>query len=53
MTKENKVPVQKGSINPNPMKSKQMTRQEKVSERLSEYGLLKRNQTLDLHMPKQ
>ena len=47
-----KVPVQKGPINPNPMTSKQMPHIEKKFEKAHENEITRRNQTLDLHEPK-
>lgn len=47
------VQEQKGPINPNPMTSKQESREQNVRERLDDYATLKRNQTLGLHIPKQ
>lgn len=47
------VPVQKGSINPNPMTSKQMIHPEKIKEREMEIKKVRWGQTLDLHVPRE
>lgn len=50
--KAEKVPVQKGPINPAPQTSKCMSYPEKVSERQSELNLLRSNQTLGMEIPR-
>jgi len=47
-----KVPVQKGSIDPNPMTMKQQSRERVVAEAVHNQRELKRFQTLDLHTPR-
>lgn len=50
--KEFSVPVQKGRINPNPQTSKMMTYPEKVEERRENMRITRRNQELELRIPK-
>jgi len=52
MSKDNKVEIQKGAINPNPMTMKQMTHRETVAEQRQENALRRSGQTLTLHQPK-
>lgn len=51
MSKE-KVPVQKGLINPAQKTMKTMTQAEKVRERSEQLSLLQDGQTLKLNIPK-
>lgn len=46
-----KVPVQKGSIDPNPITIRQQTREEQVAQALHEKAERRRCQTLDLVEP--
>lgn len=48
----NKVEVQYGPIDPNPMTMKQMKFSQKVDEAREQNAMRRRCQTLDLHMPK-
>jgi hypothetical protein len=52
MSKENKVEVQKGMIDPNPMTMKQKTHHQKINDATAEMALRRHGQTLDLHIPK-
>jgi hypothetical protein len=47
-----KVPVQKGSIDPNPMTMKQMTHPQKVAQAREEQALRRSGQTMTLHEPR-
>lgn len=49
---ENKVEVQLGSLDPNPMTMKQMKFSQKVEEAREQNAMRRHCQTLDLHMPK-
>jgi len=52
MSKGNKVPVQKGEINPAVKTMKTMTYKENLAERSSQLALLKDGQTLKYNEPK-
>jgi hypothetical protein len=49
---KDRVEVQKGSIDPNPMTSKFMKHSQKLVERHDELRLMRYGQTLDYHEPK-
>jgi hypothetical protein len=53
MSKENKVYVQKGEINPAEKTLKTMSHKERQEERVSELSRLKEGQTLKFYKPKQ
>lgn len=52
MSKQNKVEVQKGPIESNPMTSKQMTFAQKVQEAREQAALRRHGQHTDLQEPK-